>query len=240
VIWGTDEAAKAVTRSTLYTCLDVGLRLLHPLMPFVSEELYQRLPRRNDDSAPSLCVTAYPLPEQFEGLRDEQLESNVTFTYECIKSVRSMKATYQLPNKTQVDVWLKCSDASVQTKLSGFSEFITKMINANKLEITTSDDVIPRDCAISTVGSEAEVHLLLKGIINVEKELASLKTKKSQLSEKKTKLEESINKPDYMKKVPESVREDNSTKLTDITKEQTRLESAIEKLEAMQLEEQSA
>lgn len=50
----------------------------------------------------------------------------------------------------------------MQTKLSGFSEFITKMINANKLEITTSDDVIPRDCAISTVGSEAEVHLLLK------------------------------------------------------------------------------
>ena len=64
MIYGSDESAKSVTRSALYTCLDVGLRLLHPLMPFVSEELYQRLPRRSTDCAPSLCVTAYPLPKQ--------------------------------------------------------------------------------------------------------------------------------------------------------------------------------
>lgn len=50
-----------VCRQTLYTCLDVGLRLLSPMMPFVTEELYQRLPRRQPlTDPPSICVTSYP------------------------------------------------------------------------------------------------------------------------------------------------------------------------------------
>lgn len=60
VIYGSDEEAKKVTRNILYTCLDGGLRLLHPFMPFITEELYQRLPRRTEGCPPSLCVTSYP------------------------------------------------------------------------------------------------------------------------------------------------------------------------------------
>lgn len=54
-----------VCRQTLYTCLEAGLRLLSPLMPFVTEELYQRLPRRKPQSdPPSICVTPYPATEE--------------------------------------------------------------------------------------------------------------------------------------------------------------------------------
>lgn len=60
MLYGDNEDAKAVCRNVLYTCLDVGLRLLHPLMPFVTEELFQRLPRRNTQAPPSICVTPYP------------------------------------------------------------------------------------------------------------------------------------------------------------------------------------
>ena len=54
-------AAKLSAQQTLYTCLDQGLRLLHPIMPFVTEELWQRLPRRPNDSTPSIMVSAYPV-----------------------------------------------------------------------------------------------------------------------------------------------------------------------------------
>ena len=61
----TDESASAETREsaqqTLYTCLDQGLRLLHPFMPFVTEELWQRLPRRPNDATPSIMVAKYPV-----------------------------------------------------------------------------------------------------------------------------------------------------------------------------------
>lgn len=61
----TDDAAPLETRTsaqqTLYTCLDHGLRLLHPFMPFVTEELWQRLPRRPNDTTPSIMVAAFPV-----------------------------------------------------------------------------------------------------------------------------------------------------------------------------------
>jgi valyl-tRNA synthetase len=60
----TDESASPETRlsaqQTLYTCLDHGLRLLHPFMPFVTEELWQRLPRRPNDPTPSIMVSSFP------------------------------------------------------------------------------------------------------------------------------------------------------------------------------------
>lgn len=63
-----DDSSKRraeVCRQTLYTCLEVGLRLLSPLMPFVTEELYQRLPRRKPQSdPPSICITSYPETEE--------------------------------------------------------------------------------------------------------------------------------------------------------------------------------
>ena len=61
----TDESAPLETRrsaqNTLYTCLDYGLRLLHPFMPFVTEELWQRLPRRPNDPTPSIMVSSFPV-----------------------------------------------------------------------------------------------------------------------------------------------------------------------------------
>jgi valyl-tRNA synthetase len=56
-----DAGARASAQQTLYTCLDHGLRLLHPFMPFVTEELWQRLPRRPEDATPSIMVAAYPV-----------------------------------------------------------------------------------------------------------------------------------------------------------------------------------
>src|SRR5882724_3648337 len=61
----TDESSPLTIRrsaqQTLYSCLDAGLRLLHPFMPFVTEELWQRLPRRPNDSTPSIMLSSYPV-----------------------------------------------------------------------------------------------------------------------------------------------------------------------------------
>ena len=60
VIYGDDEAQRAVARNVLYICLDNGLRILSPFMPYLSEELFQRLPRRSPDAPPSTAVTPFP------------------------------------------------------------------------------------------------------------------------------------------------------------------------------------
>ena len=64
VLQGSDEAAAVAAQNVLHHCLDAGLCLLSPFMPYLSEELYQRLPRRPGDNYESVCVAAYPTPEK--------------------------------------------------------------------------------------------------------------------------------------------------------------------------------
>jgi valyl-tRNA synthetase len=92
------------SRECLYTCFDIGLRLIAPFMPFISEELYQRLPRRRPDTdAPSICVTPYPLHEEYEIFRNVEIEQSIKLTQEAINKIRSLRADYQLTPKTKTD-----------------------------------------------------------------------------------------------------------------------------------------
>uniref|UniRef100_A0A3Q1ASJ2 valine--tRNA ligase n=1 Tax=Amphiprion ocellaris TaxID=80972 RepID=A0A3Q1ASJ2_AMPOC len=95
-----------VCRQTLYTCLEVGLRLLSPLMPFVTEELYQRLPRRQPQrDPPSICVTSYPDTEEF-CWHSEEVDRDMEFIMTVVKTIRSLRADYNL-TKTRADWILK-------------------------------------------------------------------------------------------------------------------------------------
>lgn len=114
VTQGEDSSPVAgnAARQTLYTVVDVALRLLHPLMPFISEELYQRLPRRDAASdPPSIVVTSYPSVEQFPFSRDEQLELDVAFMEKVIHNVRSLRSEYNLA-KTPVELFLRFDSSS--------------------------------------------------------------------------------------------------------------------------------
>lgn len=88
----------------LYTCLDVGLRLISPIMPYISEELYQRLARRKPETdPPSISVTWYPGPEDYDMFRNINVEDDFEFAKQAINKVRSLRSDYQLTPKTKTD-----------------------------------------------------------------------------------------------------------------------------------------
>ena len=98
----TPMESKVSAQNTLYTCLDEGLRLLHPFMPFVTEELWQRLPRRPQDATPSICKAAFPVHRRvFEA--PKALEDFET-VFAAVKAVRSIAAPYGL--RTNLQGWL--------------------------------------------------------------------------------------------------------------------------------------
>lgn len=99
-----DENKQKCSREVLYTCLDVALRLISPFMPFISEELYQRLPRRSPDTdAPSITVTQYPLPEHFKQFKNDAIEAQFQTAKDAILKIRSLRADYQLTNKVKTE-----------------------------------------------------------------------------------------------------------------------------------------
>uniref|UniRef100_A0A0M3IQ17 valine--tRNA ligase n=1 Tax=Ascaris lumbricoides TaxID=6252 RepID=A0A0M3IQ17_ASCLU len=100
VLINGDPKVVSTTRQILYTCVDTGLRLLSPIMPFISEELWQRLPRRpTAHKQPlSICVAEYPEVEQYK-YRNEQLENRVSHVMDIVKTVRSLRSDYDLTAK---------------------------------------------------------------------------------------------------------------------------------------------
>ena len=98
-------------RTVLYTCLDTGLRLISPFMPYVSEELFQRLPRWSDQEPPSITVTPFPTMEDIS-YRATNIEADVELIQKIVGVVRSTRADYTIPNKTKTELYLEinCSN----------------------------------------------------------------------------------------------------------------------------------
>ncbi|XP_035683587.1 valine--tRNA ligase-like isoform X1 [Branchiostoma floridae] len=230
IIYGKDEAAKETTRQTLYTCLEVGLRLLSPFMPFITEELWQRLPRRSNEAAPSICVASYPEAEEFPW-RQETLEEELDFVHEVNCRARSIRAEYNL-TKQRPELYLQCSDNSVAEMLNKYTDIITILSQSGKVT-TLVDQPPPEGCAILTVSDKCTVHLLLKGMVDASKEIGKLEGKKTTLNNQVDKILQEMSIPDYENKVPEQVRTRKDERKTQLEGEIEAITKAIENFQKL-------
>lgn len=230
---GTDHA-KQMARKTLYTCLELGLTLISPFMPFISEELFQRLPRANT-KCPSISVASYPEENKYSW-SNEQVEREFEFTNKAAKIIRSARSDYNLPNKTKTQAFIVCMDDFSKNTINRFVSDLATLSYCSSVEIVQPDQVtttIPSGCAILTITGQCEVHLLLKGLIEVDKEIEKLNKKKDLLSQTVVKLQGAMSSADYATKVPLPVQTSDSEKLTQSEAEILRITTAIETLKLM-------
>ncbi|TGZ52897.1 Uncharacterized protein DBV15_11843 [Temnothorax longispinosus] len=221
-----DNAAKLAAQKILFITLDVGLRLLSPFMPFITEELYQRLPRKKL-IYPSICVSPYPDDAKCRW-RNREVEKDVEFAQKIIKNVRSARATYNLPNKTKTEAYIVCSDSALKEKIIRYKLLIETLAYS-----ILSTRKPPVGCAIVTVTDKVQVHLLLKGLIDPKKELEKLQKKEGQLVEIIQKLKQDLAVPDYDVKVPLDVQKNNKEKLANNEGELQRIIDAAMALQTM-------
>ncbi|XP_058864914.1 valine--tRNA ligase [Acipenser ruthenus] len=230
VFAGSDVAAMSVSRNTLYTCLDAGLRLLSPLMPFVSEELFQRLPRRSAQAPPSICVTPYPEASEF-CWRSEETDRNMEFIMTIIRTIRSLRADYNL-TKTKADCYLQCLDAETVAVVKQYSPYIQTLSSSQTVNTLQSGEP-PAGCAVAIASDKCTVHLLLKGLIDAEKEISKLSVKRGELQKQLEKLAERMGKADYRDKVPQKVQEGDAEKMKQSETELQKVQEAVENFKRM-------
>uniref|UniRef100_A0A8C8S2U5 Valine--tRNA ligase n=1 Tax=Pelusios castaneus TaxID=367368 RepID=A0A8C8S2U5_9SAUR len=225
------EAGMAAARCTLYTCLETGLRLLSPFMPFVSEELFQRLPRRDSSAPPSICVTPYPSTEQF-CWRDTGLEGTVEFALGIVRAVRSLRADYNL-TRTRADCFLQCLDPDTANAASSCSTYIRVLSSSGHVRVLGPGEAPPTGCAVAVASEKCTVHLLLKGLIDAEKEVSKLAGKQGELQKQIERLQERMETPDYGTKVPPKVQEADTAKLQQSRAELQKVAEAMETFRRM-------
>lgn len=196
-------------------------------MPFVSEELYQRLPR--SDNTVSICIAPYPVIETCPW-KDDEIEKEVELVQKTAKLIRSARSMYNLPNKIKTEAFVSCTCTATKSILQKFSNDLLTTAYCSELHF---DEPAPVGCAILPVTGQCEVHLLLKGLIQADKELEKLEKKRTQLNQTIDKLNQAINASDYTTKVPTEIQQSNTDKLTESEAEITRINAAIESLKLM-------
>ncbi|KAM3872855.1 valine--tRNA ligase [Diretmus argenteus] len=223
---GACQTQAMVCRQTLYTCLEVGLRLLAPIMPFVTEELFQRLPRRRpQDNPPSISVTPYPETDEF-CWHSEEVDRQMEFVMTVVKTIRSLRADYNL-TKTRADCYLQCIDSQTVSVVQKYSLQIQTLSYSQAIIPVTGSQPIPEGCAVAIASDRCTVNLMLKGLIDVEKEVVKLMAKRGDLEKQMEKLSEKMAKSDYKEKVPVKVQEADAEKVRQSQIELEKVKEAI-------------
>lgn len=216
---GDDEAAKLTTRSILVYVLDNTLRLLHPIMPFVTEEIWQSVPHVGE----SLVVATYPTvhPEQM----DEKAAEEMEFLMDFIRSVRMVRNEMNTPLSKPINIIAKVSDAAHYTVLKENESYIARFSNPE--EFVYGEDVEAPSDAVTSVITGAEIYLPLAGLINIEDEIARLEKEAEKLQQEVDRVEKKLSNEKFVAKAPAAVVEAERAKGADY---QAQREAVLERI----------
>lgn len=225
VLNGVDQVAAECARQTLYTCLDVGLRLLSPFMPFVTEELFQRLPRRTPAAPASLCVTPYPEPSECSW-KDPEAEAAFELALSITRAVRSLRADYNL-TRTRPDCFLEVADEATGALASAVSGYVQVLASAGVVAVLALGAPAPQGCAVAVASDRCSIHLHLQGLVDPARELGKLQAKRSEAQRQAQRLQERRAAAGYSAKVPLEVQEADEAKLQQTEAELRKVDEAI-------------
>ena len=216
---GDDEAAKLTTCSILVYVLDNTLRLLHPIMPFVTEEIWQSVPHFGE----SLVVATYPTvhPEQM----DEQAAEEMEFLMDFIRSVRTVRNEMNTPLSKPINIIAKVSDAAHYAILKENESYIARFSNPE--EFVYGEDVEAPSDAVTSVITGAEIYLPLAGLINIEDEIARLEKEAEKLQQEVDRVEKKLSNEKFVAKAPAAVVEAERAKGADY---QAQREAVLERI----------
>ncbi|EGL18615.1 MULTISPECIES: valine--tRNA ligase [unclassified Paenibacillus] len=223
-LYGEDEAAKKTTKSVLAYVLDRTQRLIHPFMPFISEEIWQHLPHEGD----TITLAAWPVYDaQFEApeaVRDMELLMDI------IRAVRNIRAEVNVPMSKKIELLVKPSSQDVETILSRNEEYLRRFCSTSELSI--SAELASPDKAMTAVVTGAELFLPLAGLIDIAQEVARLEKEMQTLIGEVTRIEKKLSNEGFIAKAPAKVIEEEKAKMADYADKRDKVVARLAELKA--------
>lgn len=206
-LYGEDEEAKRTTRSILAYVLENTMKLLHPFMPFITEEIWQSLPHEGD----SITVAKWPVVR--EDLVDQQAAAEMRLLVDIIRSVRNIRAEVNTPMSKQIELQIKARDEQILTQLEKNRSYLEKFCNPSKLTIGLS--IRASEKAMTAIVTGAELTLPLAGLINVDEEIIRLEKELAKLDKEVERVQKKLSNEGFMSKAPDNVIQEERDKEKD-------------------------
>jgi valyl-tRNA synthetase len=187
-------------QAALFTVWEGALKLLHPFMPFITEEIWQALPR--NEAGVSVMTARWP--EADAALIDEGAENDMRLIMDSIRAVRNMRAEMNVPPGKKISVILQAADGRRRKVLKEQTGYIKTLVAAEEVEISPGGAPKP-DNAAAAVISGVEIYLPLRGLIDLDKETERLGKEKDLLEKEMDRLGAKLANRDFLAKAPAAV-----------------------------------
>lgn len=204
IMYGEDEKAKGIVYNVLNKVLTIGLQLLHPVMPYITEEIYQHLEKEYE----SISISKWP--EYSEELHNEKAEQDMNYIIEAIKSLRNVRAEMNVPPSRKAKLIMLSVDSAKSAYEAGISYF-EKLGSASEVSFIKSKGEAPKN-AVSVVTKGGEIFMPLLDLIDLEKELERLHKEEEKLNKEIERVNKKLSNQGFVAKAPAAVIEEEKAK----------------------------
>ena len=194
---GDDEELKARKQENLIWILDQILRLLHPIMPFVTEKLWLSMPHEGK----SIMVAEYPTThKEFE---NKQADQDMAFLIETIKAVRNIRMEVNAPMSSQIDIMIQLDDEANKRVLDENADYVENFLHPK--ELTVASEVEAPKLAKTAVIPGAQIFVPLTELVNVDDELEKMEKEEKRLEDEVARCEKKLANKGFVDHAPEAV-----------------------------------
>lgn len=203
-----DQTEKQASVHTLVYVLNAIVRMLHPFMPFVTEEIYQAIPHLKE----SICICEYPKVN--EAFNDSQINEQFTYLMDIVKGVREIRANYTIKNAIEVEYSIDTKDSSLETLLDVFVPYLKKLCNATCVGYNTNDS---KDVATVMIHGGHTLIVELGAYVDKEAEKQKLEAELKKLEGEIKRCTNMLNNEKFVSKAPQAKVDSERKKLEDYT-----------------------
>ena len=226
---GGDAKAQAHAKQTLATVLDSALRLLHPLMPYITEEVWHALhPNRAADS-----IMIQPYPKVDPTLIDEEAERRMTLLMDTIRSVRNIRSEMNLPPGQELSMIIFPSADGVEVELRQNEAYVRRLARLGEIRYQ-NDGERPRGAALAVIDG-AEVHVPLAGLVNLFEESKRIEKEIGKVVNDLAGVQRKLGDAKFIERAPEEVVEEQRDRATQLEEKRVTLEKNLERLRQIQV-----
>ncbi|WP_123054388.1 valine--tRNA ligase [Clostridium sp. JN-1] len=205
VMYGDNQEAKGVAFNVLNEVLTTSLQLLHPIMPFITEEIYTHLNTKYES------ITISKWPEYREEIDDPKAESDMEYIIEAIKSLRNVRTEMNVPPSRKAKIMVYVTENNAKQAFQNGIPYFEKIASASKVEFLDDKSGISKN-VVSVVTRGAEIFMPLLELIDLEKELERLNKEKQRLEKEIERVQKKLSNEKFVAKAPQKVVDEEKNK----------------------------